>query len=55
MTAGVMQPAPFVNAELMQRYMNNHVRLVGKLVDVQNMEVTLQTSDNRLVKVRILL
>lgn len=47
-----MPPAPFVNAELMQRYMNNNVRIVGGLVADNGMEVTICTSDGKNVKVR---
>lgn len=46
-----LPPAPFVNAELMQRYMNNNVRIVGKLHEENAMEVTIVTSDNKHVKV----
>ena len=40
-----------MNAELMQRYMNNNVRIVGKLHEENAMEVTIVTSDNKHVKV----
>jgi hypothetical protein len=51
MTAMAMPPAPFVNAELMQRYIGHHVRIVGVIVEDRSLELTLRTSDNRTVKV----
>jgi hypothetical protein len=51
MTATAMPPAPFVNAELMQRYMGHHVRIVGALMEENAMEITIRTSDNKNVKV----
>ena len=47
-------PAPFVNAELMQRHMNGCVRLVGSMtnVDPNGGSVQLKTSDNQIVTVR---
>jgi Replication factor A protein 3 len=47
-----LEPAPFVNAEYMARYMNRTVRLVGSLVDTQPGNVQLKSSDNQTVTVR---
>lgn len=52
MDASTIAPAPFVNAELMQRYMNNNVRIVGKLHEENAMEITMVSSDGKHVKVR---
>jgi Tfp pilus assembly protein PilP len=43
-------PAPFVNAEVMKRYTNGQIRIVGTLKEETPTEVMIQTSDNQIVK-----
>lgn len=44
---------PFVNAEHMKRYVGRTVRLVGNMQDQGPGTVTLTTSDNQSVTVRV--